>query len=66
MNRVVEKTAKFEGADDEYGFPEYGGVLIVMDCGHEKRWEGWFPVPIPMPGDEHECSQCDTSLEREA
>jgi len=58
VKRIITKTVKSEGADPRYGFKEYGGVLIVMDCGHALRWDGGFPVPIPMPGEEHECPRC--------
>lgn len=61
MNRIIETTHLFSGADETYGFPEWGGLTIELACGHVVRFEAAFPVPVPLPGDDYDCSDCEAT-----
>ncbi len=56
MQRTIVETTYSDGPSE--GFEDYGGVRVVLDCGHMKQWDGWFPVPIPKPDDLIECDAC--------
>jgi hypothetical protein len=54
MRTKVIKTSHSFGPNKELGL-EYAGVVLELECGHIKKWDGGYPVPFPMPDEEVEC-----------